>query len=254
MIVIAGFGFVGKAHYSVFEKIGTQYVDPKYTDAKLSDFPAMSGVICCVGTPSALDGSCDVSQVLQVLSQTPEHVPVLIKSTIDIPGWNLIKLLYPGHTIDFSPEFLRAESAVQDMQQLQYLIMSTGGAEQFWKETYERVYTNLEFLSCNPLEAIAIKYFENSFLATKLSFFNEMYDFCDHLGLNFEAVRRGLAMDRRITESHTFVDPQQQLRGWGGHCFPKDTSALLAMAKLYDVDLTTLQAAVEYNRKLRPDV
>ena len=251
-LVIAGFGFVGNAIYETFKNtFSLEIVDPKINGQKVKDIPDISGVICCVSTPQSEDGSCNVDNVLDVIGNTPEHIPVLIKSTISIQGYNIIKEQFPFHNINFSPEFLRANTAVEDMKRMSYTILSSGGCADFWEVVFRKHYKNLMVLNYPIEDCIAIKYFENSFLATKLSFYNEMYDFCNAYNLNYENVRTGLGYDTRIGMSHTTVDPDAGFRGWGGHCFPKDTSALLNMAKIKSVGLNTLQAAVTYNNEIR---
>lgn len=251
-ITIAGFGFVGSAIFEVFKKkLELSIFDPRLDKGDTTVFENSDGVICCVSTPQAEDGTCYYQNVLDVLSLVPESVPVLIKSTISIQAYQKIKELYPNHIINFSPEFLRANSAVKDMKDLKYTIISSGDGFEFWRSIFKTIYGNLIVLSYPIEDCIAIKYFENSFLATKLSFYNEMYDFCQAYGLDYENVRTGLAYDTRIGYSHTTVDPDNGFRGWGGHCFPKDTSALLKMAELKSVGLNTLQAAVKYNNDLR---
>lgn len=252
MFVIAGYGFVGRA---VFESLKNHYnlyiVDPLYNTNTIGDLSHIDGVICCVSTPAAKDGGCNTDNVLDVISKTPADVPVLIKSTIDLQGLERIREQFPDHIINFSPEFLRAETAVEDMKNLQYTIISSGAGYDFWREFFIKVYPELLFYSYKIEDCVGIKYFENSFLATKLSFFNEMFDFCANAGLDFYSVRDGLIKDSRIGDSHTFVDPDLGFRGWGGHCFPKDTAALLNMADKIGVDLNTLTAAVEYNKTIR---
>jgi UDPglucose 6-dehydrogenase len=103
----------------------------------------------------------------------------------------------------------------------------------------------------SPEEAIAIKYFRNAYLATKVSFFNEIYDFCSAYDLNFDQVRGGVATDERIGHSHTFVFPDQDVRGFGGMCFPKDTTALRKMAANKNISLNILDAAVKYNNEIK---
>lgn len=251
-LIIAGFGFVGTAIYEVFKNFhNLEVVDPKINNNKISDFKDIDGVICCVSTPQSDDGSCDYSNVIDVLSDVPEHIPVLIKSTISLQAWSHIKEKFPNHTINFSPEFLRAISAIDDMRNLKYTIISHRAGLTFWEGVFRSVYKNLIILTFPIEECIAIKYFENSFLATKLSFYNEMYDFCDAYNLNYESVRTGLGYDTRIGMDHTIVDPDKGYRGWGGHCFPKDTSALLKMAEIKSVGLNTLRAAVDYNNEIR---
>jgi UDPglucose 6-dehydrogenase len=250
-LVIAGFGFVGQAIHEVFkDNFILTVVDPKLGELRISNVEKVDGVICCVSTPQSDDGSCCVDNVIDVLRDTPVHVPVLIKSTISLQGYERIKAQFPDHLINFSPEFLRASSAVADMKNLKYTIVSAGAACDFWMSVFRQCYQNLIILSYPIEECIAIKYFENSFLATKLSFYNEMYDFCNAYGIDFESVRTGLAYDTRIGSSHTVVDPENGFRGWGGHCFPKDTSALLKMAEIKSIGLNTLEAAVKYNKTI----
>ena len=251
-LIVAGFGFVGNAIYETFKNdFLLSIIDPKINDCKIPDFKNVDGVICCVSTPQDADGSCYVGNVLDVIHDTPENIPILIKSTISIQGYNIIKEQFPNHIITFSPEFLRADSAIDDMKRTSYIILSSGSGADFWEDVFRTRFKNLMVLEYPIEDCIAIKYFENSFLATKLSFYNEMYDFCNAYGLNYEIVRNGLGYDTRIGMSHTLVDPSAGFRGWGGHCFPKDTSALLKMAQIKSVGLNTLQAAVNYNNEIR---
>jgi len=251
MIAVAGYGFVGKAHYHVFKNLNVEIVDPKYTDTKISNIKNLEGVICCVNTPQSENGECDFTNVINVLNEVPHDIPVLIKSTISLKAWEYIRRTFGNHTINFSPEFLRANTALSDMEKLEYLILSTGGGTQYWQQTYSKIYADLKFYTCSPEEAITIKYFENAFLATKLSFFNQIYDFCKIYGLTYDSVRTGLSLDSRINGDHTLVDPLLGYRGWGGHCFPKDTTALLKMAEEKSIDLNILQTAVNYNTELK---
>lgn len=250
MIVIAGFGFVGHAYHEVFKSyFNLVIVDPKHNDNKLEELTGIKGVLCCVSTPPKDDGSCDITSVLDVISKTPENVPILIKSTIDLKGWQEIMQLYPNHKIAFSPEFLRAISAIQDLSSIDRVILSGNGVS-FWREFYKRRFKKINVALYSVEEAILVKYFRNAFLATKVSFFNEIYDFCIQNNIDFDSVREGVALDHRIGHSHTFVDPEH-VRGWGGYCFPKDTSALLKMAEDKKINLNTLAAAVEYNKIIR---
>ena len=121
-ITIAGYGFVGKAMEAYLKECGitTKIVDPEYyrilgkdltCGLKISDTDA-DGVIICVSTPQAETGECNMSNVFDVLKDTDIRTPVLIKSTISIEGWEQITQLFPNHTISFSPEFLRAKTAI----------------------------------------------------------------------------------------------------------------------------------------------
>ena len=250
-MIIAGYGFVGKAHELLFKDRRREiliYDPPKGMEADLSN---TSAVVVCVPTPQADDGACDMSAVYDVVGKIKETTPVLIKSTISLQGWKELKTRFPNHRLCFSPEFLRAANYMSDIKDLDSVILS--GDTEYWRDQYAYNWPNIKIYVVDPAEAIAIKYFRNAFLATKVSFFNEIYDFCKAYDINFDQVQRGVTADNRIGESHSFVWPEEGTRGWGGYCFPKDTSALLKMAAEKDLNLNTLSAAVYYNTKIRLD-
>lgn len=253
-IAIVGYGFVGKAHHHVFQNYDVVVIDPLYNNTTLKDIPNLEGIFCCVSTPSTDSGECDYTNIVDVLTETDPSTPVLIKSTVSLQGWNSIRNKFKHHQLNFSPEFLRASSANEDIENLKYLILSSGDAYDFWTNFYSKFYKDLEFYKCSAEEAISIKYFENAFLATKLSFFNQIYDFCKEYELDFESVRAGMSLDPRINNDHTYVDPVQGLRGWGGYCFPKDTAALLNMAKTKNINLNILDTVVDYNIQIRKNL
>ena len=250
MIAIAGYGFVGKAYYEVFKNYHKlEIVDPAYKEKKISEIDSLKAVICCVGTPEYKDGSCDGTSVFQVLEDTPDSIPVLIKSTISIDIWNQIQERYPNKKVAFSPEFLRAATAAEDLSNSSMFILSGNGVD-FWRKFYKKRFTKAKIHLYSTEEAILIKYFRNSYLATKVSFFNQVYDLCEKYDVNFDCVRQGVCDDTRIGHSHSFVDSDFG-RGWNGFCFPKDTAALIKIAKNKKVDLSLIQEAVDYNRKIR---
>ena len=248
-MIIAGYGFVGKAHELLFKDRRREiviYDPPKGMEADLQN---TSAVVVCVPTPQSEDGACDMSAVYDVVGKIHETTPVLIKSTISLQGWQELKQRFPNHRLCFSPEFLRAANFMNDVKDMDSVILS--GDTEYWRDQYSYNWPNIKIYVVDPEEAIAIKYFRNAFLATKVSFFNEIYDFCTAYGINFDQVQKGVTADNRIGESHSFVWPEEGTRGWGGYCFPKDTSALLKMAAEKDLNLNTLEAAVEYNKKIR---
>lgn len=250
MIAIAGYGFVGKAYYEVFKNHhNLEIIDPAYKPKRIYEIEELEAVICCVGTPQGDDGSCDGTSVFQVLDDTPDHIPVLIKSTISIDVWYQIQERYPNKKVAFSPEFLRAATATTDLENSTMFILSGNGVD-FWRRFYKRRFSQKKVHLYSVEEAILIKYFRNSYLATKVSFFNQVYDLCEKYNVNFDCVRQGVGDDDRIGHSHSFVDPDHG-RGWNGMCFPKDTAALLEMAKNKNVNLSLIQETVEYNRKIR---
>lgn len=249
-IVIAGYGFVGKAHDEVLKKyFTTLIVDPKYNSNRVYDFPNADGVIISVATPKSEDGSCNIKAVKSVIRDTRISTPILIKSTISLEGWREIKELFPNHTIAFSPEFLRAATALEDFANTDTLYIGGDGLD-FWNNVFIEAFSGwVRILTqFSPEELILTKYFENSFLATKVAFFNQIYDLCKAANISYKNVSFLLGSDNRIGSSHTQVTKE---RGFGGHCFPKDTSALLHTANILGVDLSILREAVEYNKIIR---
>jgi len=238
-ITIAGYGFVGQAHYELLkDKHNVTVYDP-YKD--YNDFGNPEAVIVCVSTPQREDGSCETTNVFEVIEQCPD-VPILIKSTISIEGWDMLVDAFPNKMLNFSPEFLRASSAVQDLQDAE-LILIGGDSCTFWSRVLSK---DIEI--ADPKELILAKYMRNSFLATKVAFFNQVYDLCNALGIEYEAVAHYTGMDPRITESHTQVTEE---RGFGGHCFPKDTSAIVKTGQRDNVDLSIIKEAIDYNNRIR---
>jgi len=239
-ILIAGYGFVGRAHYEVLKfKHDVVINDPAlgYTNP----YDDVDAVIVCVATPPNAGGGCKMDNVFDVIDAAPD-VPILIKSTISVEGWKMLVDAFPNRMLNFSPEFLRAASAVEDLQNMDLMLIG-GTSTCFWKDVFG---VNIEI--AEPEELILAKYARNSFLALKVSFFNQLYDLCDALDVEYSAVAHYTTMDPRIGDSHSFISEE---RGFGGHCFPKDTSALIRSAQRENVELSILQEAVEYNKRIR---
>ena len=250
-MIIAGYGFVGKAYELLFKNHRREIVIHDPPKGMTADLKNTSAVVVCVPTPQSQDGTCDMSAVYEIVEQCNDFTPILIKSTISLQGWHELKERFPNHKLCFSPEFLRAANFMSDVQDMDHVILS--GETDYWRDQYSYNWSHIKINIVSPEEAIAIKYFRNAFLATKVSFFNEIYDFCIAYGINFDQVQSGVTADSRIGESHSFVYPEEGTRGWGGMCFPKDTKAILKMASDKEINLNTLSAAVYYNTKLKLD-
>ena len=247
IITIAGYGFVGQAHEAVLkDKFTVNIHDPH---KGYNNFGNSNGVIICVSTPPNQDSACDASNVIDVLNLVDSAVPVLIKSTISLEAWQFIKEKFPNHSIAFSPEFLRSTSAVEDFKNNRHILIG-GGDVGFWHAVFRVAFDDPTFTSsvALPEELILAKYFRNSFLATKVAFFNQVYDLCTATGIDYNIVSHMIAADTRIGVSHTTITPE---RGFGGHCFPKDTAAIVHTGKLVDVNLTLIEESIKYNKSVR---
>jgi len=250
-ISLIGFGFVGKAvHNLLKDHYEVKIVDPEYNNNIIDN--DSSGYIICVPTPSTESGSCDMSIVKQVVSECPNDKPILIKSTISLEGWDALKLY--DKEICFSPEFLTAANANEDFKN-QKVMLFGGENIYFWEQAF-KVTKNFESVYGTVEELILTKYLRNSFLATKVAFFNEVYDFCKATNIDYQNVSKMVGIDERITSSHMQVPGPDGKRGFGGACFPKDTSALLRTAAhtdhlLYDTSFSILRQVVKSNKRIR---
>lgn len=246
-ITIAGYGFVGQAHQAALrDTFEVNIYDPALGHA---DFGIPEGVVVCVSTPEHASGACNVNNVADVISMVDADTPVLIRSTISLEGWQALQELYPNHNLTFAPEFLRAASAVEDFLATREMYMG-GDAVGFWHAVFRMAFDDSSFTTHHalPEELILAKYFRNSFLATKVAFFNQVYDLCKATGINYDMVRHMVAVDERIGYSHTNITNE---RGFGGHCLPKDAEAIQHTAQLAGVDLSLIKEAVRYNKSVR---
>jgi len=255
-IILAGYGFVGKAVKNAFKnKHQIDIVDPKYSSNKIKDFMDADGLMICVNTPSNKDGSCDISNVLDVLDQTPIHIPIMIKSTLTPDNAEKILNRYPDHSIVFCPEFLRKISANDDFINQKYIIIGGDDPLDFWQLLFKETLPNLKIVhTCSEQEACLVKYAINSFLATKVSFFNHIYDICQTANLDFSSVRQLICQDQRIGTGHSMVPGLDGERGWGGHCFPKDTQALIHYVHSLGQNFDLLESTIEYNNRIKNEI
>src|SRR6056300_562896 len=243
-ILIAGYGFVGNAQELVLKGYHDVEIHDPYKGYE-SEWLNIDAVVISVATPPKQYGECDYSNVIDVLNQTPD-VPVLIKSTISVEGWREIKRQFPNKQICFSPEFLRQATWEKDAFAKDMWI--GGNCTAFWSDIYLGAMGKINIHIERPENLVAAKALRNSFLALKVSFFNQVYDYVQAHGLDYAAVANAIATDERIGVSHTSVTKE---RGYGGHCFPKDVRAIIKSGQSYNARFTLLEEADAYNNTIR---
>ena len=245
-IVVAGMGPVGEACFTALdwayggsEKISIYKDDPyKGFELALPRDIKVDAVVVCVATPEDPDtGRCVTQNVLDVFEKY-KGAKFLIKSTIDCLWLNEIAdqhRAFFGSSFTMSPEFLRGTTGadpIKDFLDQEFAIY--GGDDcRFWDELFKPSLEKLKEVRYITLEqATFAKYLENCFLATKVTFFNEMFNVFNSLGFEgFDQMVDAITLDKRIGKSHTQVPGPDGSFGWGGHCFPKDTSAMYTMSE-----------------------
>lgn len=210
-------------------------------------------IIIAVGTPERVDGGADLSYLEQAAKDISAHIEqntiVVIKSTVPIGTNEYIKNLIENETskgvrfeVVSNPEFLRQGSAIKDTMQAERIIIGSENKEAAGK--IQEMYSPLDvpIILTSIRSAEMIKYASNAFLATKISFINEIANLCEALEADVEDVARGMGKDKRIGES--FLNSGI---GYGGSCFPKDVKALLHTAKLNGINFSMLNATIAIN-------
>jgi UDPglucose 6-dehydrogenase len=211
-----------------------------------------------VGTPSGVDGEADLQYVRQAAESIADLVGskiiVVNKSTVPVGtgDWvaEVIQKRRNGRALDLNvvsnPEFLREGSAINDFMQSDRVVL--GSEDRAAAEKVAELYSPLRcpVLITDLRTAEMIKYASNAFLATRISFINEIANVCEELGADVKVVAQGMGLDKRIGSA--FLDAGL---GWGGSCFPKDVKALAHMAVLHGTHPQLLQAVMEINRNQR---
>lgn len=257
-IGIIGNGFVGNAIYQNFkDKVETKVFDirPEKCLNIKQDVIESDIVFVCLPTPMMADGQCDLSFVEDFFktAQVQSDPLFVIKSTVPIGTTERLRRIRDDLRIVHNPEFLTAVNAVEDFRFADRNII---GGYQKWclelREFYLTHYPNTPIQIVNSNESETIKYFCNSYLASKVAFFNNLYEICQTLGMNFDSVKDGVISDTRIGPSHTKVPGPDGLMGFGGYCFPKDINALINTLKENAIDDRLFSTVWEYNQKVRP--
>lgn len=224
---------------------------------KIQDAVSNSLVIfIAVGTPPRGDGSADMKYVEKVADEIARNITgykvIVMKSTVPVGTGARIREIVSRRLreeVDFdvvsNPEFLREGAAVEDFMRPNRVVIGTDShqAVAILRDLYSPLYLiETPIVLTNIETAELIKYASNSFLATKISFINEIANLCEKLGADVHLVAKGMGLDRRIGPKFLHPGP-----GFGGSCLPKDTRALLAVANDHDVELGIVQSAVRAN-------
>ena len=252
------------------------------TDYAQANIPNTDVVIIAVGTPSLPDGKADLTYVHQAAKSVAEHLGdtftlIVNKSTVPIGAGNWVESIIHDyyksfHRTDFngnfnvisSPEFLSQGSALRDSFFPNRIIIGSEHAPSIerFRKLFEPIHLQsfeppaglerpvglqeVPLFVCNLISAEMIKYAANAFLATKISFINEIGHLAQKVGADVDAIAQGIGLDPRIGQR--FLNAGI---GWGGSCFGKDTAALVAIAEEYGLDMSIVRATRKVNYDLR---
>jgi UDPglucose 6-dehydrogenase len=216
-------------------------------------------ILLAVGTPPREDGSADLSHVEAAARSVAEHMNdykvIVTKSTVPVgTGEHLRRIIgeqkkNANFGMVSNPEFLREGAAIGDFMRPDRVVIGSRDPEAIAiiKDLYRPLYLIETPFVITSLEGAELtKYAANAFLATKISFINEIANLCDRIGCDVHDVARALGMDNRIGKKFLHPGP-----GFGGSCFPKDTHALLSIARQFDYDALIVGAVVKVNERQR---
>jgi len=217
-------------------------------------------VFIAVGTPPLPDGRADLSFVRQVAEAIGENLNgykvVITKSTVPVGTGQMVEKVIrekSGGSHDFAvvsnPEFLREGSALEDFYRPDRVVI--GARTQKAVDVMLEIYAPLKaagvpFVIANIESSEMIKYASNGFLATKITFVNEIAELCERVGADVETVARGMGLDNRINPKFLHPGP-----GYGGSCFPKDTSAIAQIAEEHGMSFEIIDAVLSANERVR---
>jgi len=213
-------------------------------------------VFLAVGTPSAADGSADLSGVFAVAGQVASHadgpVTFIIKSTVPVGTADRVRAYVTErmtHKVDVvsNPEFLKEGAAIDDFLRPDRIVcgVSNPEAQALMESLYAPLLrTGKPILFMDNRSAEVTKYAANAFLATKISFINELAQLCERVGADVDAVRRGAGSDSRIGPRFLFPGA-----GYGGSCFPKDVRALIDTGRQAGMEMKVVRAVEEVNER-----
>jgi UDPglucose 6-dehydrogenase len=234
--------------------------------------PGFSNVyFVCLPTPMFEDGSADLSiveSVLEELAAIPGERIAVVKSTVP-PGsteaWNE-KFGSRGLHVVFNPEFLTEANALEDMRNQNRIIL---GGPRPWinkvKQVFQAAFPKVPIIKTSSTTAEMVKYVTNCMLAVKVSFANEIAQICEALdregrNIDYDKVVEYAKVDSRLGDTHWSVPGPvpthdgRYVRGFGGHCFPKDINALMSVARQHGIDPKVMQATWDKNLEVRaPD-
>lgn len=260
-VLIVGHGFVGKAVDYGFNNHSCEkiIIDPLYGTSldKIDDINVDVSFVC-VPTPMGDEGEIDASIVINTV-ESLQHLRsgiIVIKSTVTPDIVEQLSSDPLGQRVVYNPEFLTEANANEDFVNPKMHIF---GGDYDMTKKLEKLYERYSLCKPCPIhhmtapEAAFVKYGINTFLATKVLFFNQFFDVVSKFGSNYGAIVGAIGTESRVSDSHMRVPGFDNKRGFGGACFPKDTSAFANFARNQNKHFSLLEEAITSNNEYRKD-
>jgi len=253
-IGIVGLGVVGSAINTGFEKLGHEiFCHDLKLNSTIKDIIPSEIVFLCVPTPQGDDGSCDttiITSVLKELSANEYKGIVAIKSTVECGFTQKAINEFNDLTLCFVPEFLRERCAADDFIN-NHNLLAVGTHDKFVFEKLVEAHGHYpkETVRLKPTEAEILKYYNNVFAAYKIIFANIMHEVCGRLDCDYTAVKDAFVKFGRCKD--TYLDVNENLKGYGGMCLPKDVKAMTKLLEKLNIDFDTFKSIDSDNSKLK---
>ena len=212
-------------------------------------------IFICVGTPKKNNGNADLTQVYNVAKKLRKLINkykiIVTKSTVPVTTGDKIQTILSKknkdnkYSIVSNPEFLREGEAIRDFIYPDRIVIGSNDmkANRIMNNLYAPLISKgAQYLHTSRRAAELIKYSSNAFLATKITFINEMANLCEKIGINIEDISIGMGLDKRIGGRFLRAGP-----GYGGSCFPKDTKAIISTANSFKTNLSLVKSVVKSN-------
>ena len=257
-IGIVGLGIVGSAVKYGLERLGHKVssFDIK-NGGSLADVADAEIVFLCLPTPQSDTGHCDTSVIESVVADLIEKHDyqgiIAVKSTVAPGTTEALQAKHPKAMICHVPEFLRERAAIVDFtDNHDVCVIGTDSDEVFEAVKTSHGHYPKKFIRMSPTEAEISKYFNNVYNATLITFANAFYEVCKRAGADYSVVKNAMVQRDHIFDK--YLDCNDNLRGFGGMCLPKDTSAITAFAKENGLAIDFFQAIVDDNNRYEKTV
>lgn len=275
-IGIVGQGFVGSAVKEKFRENFQVLAYDKYNESASSTYfqntetssnnsieslvQECDIIFVCVPTPMFPDGECDIRIVKSVIEDLASQcsiqgrsITAIVKSTVPPGTIESLNKISDLVEVMFSPEFLTEANAISDFKNQNRIVLGIDRLE--YQEPviniFKKSFPSANLIVIRSKEAEMVKYTTNLFLATKVSFFNDIYSICEKLNISYDYVIYATMQDPRIGKSHYKVPGPDGDRGFGGHCFPKDINAILYLSQSMSIPIPTIAGAHITNQIVR---